>query len=367
MVVVAVLQAYAGEKPEGVPAEENPQYYIDLAQVNLRYGEHQKAADLFEKGIELQPDDDIHPGVAQKLAEAYFALDKIREATAIIELPLKNMKGTRKAQYLLAVAKLYKDKELYQKAEQTLLRAKEDAKDERTRTRIQAELMGLYVATPLGNESIRKLESRFMKNPKDSQAIRMLMDLYLYRSNFTSAKSMAGHYARLNPDNVEALQDLSLVYAALGELDKSAEISIKLVELDPENKARYYGRIINISSAQQKFDQAKTWAEKATKEGVKTGPFYQVLAQMYLSAEKTEEALKCYKKATEANPEDHRMKYNYAKLLVKNNRPQEAKEVLEPLAEVKDRNLSRRVRDLLYSIYRDEKKNKAGEENKKEK
>jgi len=365
VVVVAVLQAYGGEKPEPVPAEENPQYYLDLAQVNLRYGEYEKAVELFEKGIELQPDDDIHPGIAQKLARAYLALDKFTEASTIVEVPVKNMEGTRKAQYLLAVAKLYKEKELFRRAEQTLLRAKESAKDERMRMRIQGELMGIYAGTPLGNERVRELEKRFMDNPKDSEAIRMLMDLHLYRNNFEAARSMAGHYARLNPNSVEALQELGFVYAALGDLDKAVETAVKLLEVDPKNKARHYSRIINICNAQEKFDEAETWADKAAKEGVESGTLYQAIAQMYLRAERTEEALKCYKKATEVSPDDHRMKYNYARLLVKNDRRQEAKEILEPLTEVKDRTLSRSIRDLLFSIYKDEKKDKAGQENKK--
>jgi len=370
LAMLATGAAYAGEeteaaktdkpkpartgRPEPLPAEKNPQYYIDLGNINLRYEEHQKAVDLFLKAIELQDDEKAQSRVARSLATAYIALDKPDKAEAVVDSAMEHIDELNRSSFLISAARMFRDKQFYKKAEKFLLLAKQEARRERTRMRADAELMTLYMGTPLGKKMVREYKERFQKDPKDVQAIKMLMNLYLYQSNFEAAKNMAGHYLRLNPDSVEALQDLSLIYTALGDLEKTLELTMKLIEIDPANKANYYPRIIHLYSAQKKVDEAEKWADKAAKGGVEIAGTYNALAQAYQKAGRRDEAMECYKKAVKGDPKNDRLKLTYAKLLAEEGKTDEAKEILEPLTKNKRANIRDRALKQMIAILKGE-------------
>ena len=353
------VTAPKAEQPSDKPADINPQYFADLANVNLRYNENQKAVDLFQKAIELQGGEKVDPNLAYGLGKAYMNLKQTGKAEAILEMPFATIEPERQAQYVMAVAALYKKAELYAKAEKLLLKAKIDTKSERDQTMIVQQLLELYKSTPLGKDATATFEKRLKDNPKDSEALKGLMDLYLYDSKLEKAAEMAARYSELNPDDVAALRDLAFFYIASADLDKTVDATAKLIEKDPENKGEYYSRIIYIYNEQNKLDKVEEWADKAEKNKVKSDATYEALADSYTKANQPEKALTSYKKAVEANPANNHAKISCGRLLVDMGKGDEAKKLLEPMLAVEEAGTKSQVQELLLRIYQAGEKPKA--------
>ncbi|HUW34557.1 MAG TPA: tetratricopeptide repeat protein [Planctomycetota bacterium] len=341
----------AAAKPEP-PADQNPRYFTDLAGVNLRYGQNEKAVELFQKALELQGGDSIDANIAFGMGKAYLALKQTDKAQAILETPLATMEADRQAQYIMAVARLYKTAEMYEKAEKMLLKAKDDITNERDQTMIIQQLLELYKSTPLGQQATAAYEKRLADNPKDSEAIKGLMDLYLYDSKLEKAAELAARYAELHPDDVSALRDLAFFYIASNDLDKTVDVTVTLIEKDPENKAEYYSRIIYIYNEQNRLDKVEEWADKAEKGKIRSDATYEALADAYVKAKQLDKAENCFKKALAANPGSIRSKISYARLLIELNKLDEARKLLEPLEKTDDPHLKTQVQGLLLQAYK---------------
>ena len=342
------------QKPAELPTELNPRYYLELANVHLRYGQNDKAIELFTKAVEVSPDQKVDPGVAYGLGRAYMAAKDFDKAEGAFSLPIETMEPAQRVSYLVSVAKMYKQAELYEKAEKMLQRAQKDATAEREQGLVLAELLELYKGTPLGRKATAEYERRIAENPKDSEAIKSLMDLYLYDLKLDDAAKMAARFAELNPDNIAALRELSFFYLSAGDIDKTIEVCQKLIEKDPANKDDNYTKIIYLYTEQNKLDQVEIWADKAAKDDVKSGATYAALAHAYLKAKQTDKALGCYKKAVEVSPEDLHTRYAYGILLAETGKTEEAKKVLEPIAKAEDLRLKAQAQQALLSLYKGE-------------
>jgi len=361
MAIAVVAPASAGdapqakaEKPQPPPAEQNPNYYAELANVNMRYNEYEKAAELFTKAMELsgeKPD----PAIAFSLAKAYMALGQTDKADAAFMLPLDTMNENRKVAYLINVSQVYKGQERYRKAEEMLLLAKKTAEANGTSTRrVTNELLDLYRGTPLGMEARAAYEKRLRDDPNDTEAMRALMDLYLYDSKLEEAAKMAERYSKARPDDVAALRDLGFFYVATGDMPKAVAVTEKLIEKDPANKAAHYTQVINLYNELGDLDMVEKWADKAARDGVRSAGTYVALADSYLRAKKKDRAIECYKKAIELNPQNNRYRYQYARLLDQTGKTDEAKAIFEELSQVKGANIRQLAQAALIEILKRE-------------
>ena len=353
---------YAGEarppaEPDPVPAEQNPIYYAELANVNMRYGEHQKAVELFTKAIELSGEN-IDAGVAYGLGKAYMALGDTDKADAVFLLPVETMEEHRRTSYLVTIAGLYKGEQRYEKAEETLLLAQKYCKDDDNAVmRVTTELLELYKGTPLGNKAIAAYEERLKKNANDAEAMKALLNLYLYDSNLDDATKMAERYSKARPDDIAALNDLNFFYITTMDMPKVLDTTQKLIEKDPDNKTTYYNQIIYLYNNSGELEKVEEWADLAAKDGIRSGSTYAALADSYIKAELKDKALVCYKKAMEATPTNNRYRYQYARLLDQTGKTTEAKAIFEELSKLNEAN----VRHLAQTALIDILKREAGE------
>ena len=318
---------------EPLPAKQNPKYYLDLASVNVRYQAYEKAAELFEKAIELTGEGAARPGVYLQLGNAYMAVGQTDKALAAFVAPLETMPEAMRAGHLIKIGRLYERKGMLKEAAETYTESRDTATDDRSRAAATEMLVKLYVGTPLGKERITELEARLDKAPKDVKTMLELMDSYLYQSDIENAEKTAGRLHGLKPDDVGVLEELGLFYPTVGNLEKTLEVYETLVDKAPEKRDIYYPRIILIYSDQDQLDKALLWADKAAKDGVATSRYYSALGKTYLKAKDDEKALECLRKAVEADPKDHRHKITYAKQLAKTGKTQDARKILEPLCE----------------------------------
>ena len=335
---------------EPLPAKQNPKYYLDLASVNMRYQAYQKAAELFEKAIELTGEGAAKPGVYLQLGKAYMAAGQTDKALAALAAPLKTMPEAMRASHLVKIGKLYERKGLLREAAETYAQSRDTAIDDRSRAIATEMLVKLYVGTPLGKERIVELKARLDKAPKDTKIMVELMDSYLYQSDIENAEKIAGRLHTLKPNDVDVLEELGLFYPTVGNLEKTLEVYEILVEKAPEKRDIYYTRIILIYSDQDQLEKALLWADKAAKDGVATSRYYSALGKTYLKAEDDEKALECLKKAVEADPEDDRHKITYEKQLAKTGKTQDARKILEPLCEAENNRIRNLAKKTLVDI-----------------
>jgi len=167
---------------------------------------------------------------------------------------------------------------------------------------------------------------------------------------------MAERYAKLNPTDIKALNDLVLHYVTSGELERAIGVCEKLIELDEKGRSTHYARIIQAYAHLENQQSIEKWAQRISDDGIVSSEVYTSLATAYTKAGKTEDALAFYRKAIEIRPDDHAVQFMYASLLVEQGRHAEALPVLESLENTPDTRLKPRVQQLLLRVYRDAKK-----------
>lgn len=335
---------------EPLPGKQNPKYYLDLAGVNMRYQAYQKAAELFEKAIELAGEGAPKPGVYLQLGKAYMAAGQSDKALAAFAAPLNTMPEAMRAGHLIKIGRLYERKSMLKEAAETYAQSRDTAIDDRSRSFATEMLLKLYVGTPLGKERIIDLKARLDKAPKDVKTMVELMDSYLYQADIENAEKIAGRLHTLKPDDVDVLEELGLFYPTVGNLEKALEVYEILVEKAPEKRDIYYPRIILIYSNQDQLEKALLWADKAAKDGLATSRYYAALGKTYLKAKDDEKALECFRKAVEADPEGDRNKITYAKQLAKTGKTQDARKILEPLCEAENNRIRNLAKKTLVDI-----------------
>ncbi|NQT20580.1 MAG: tetratricopeptide repeat protein [Planctomycetes bacterium] len=362
LAAMSMYQAYAGETAEGLPAgqrqpakqplpaKENPRYYLDLADINMRYEAYEKAAALFEKAIELSADDTVRTGTFHKLGRAYLAIGQTAKAQAALAAPLKTMPEAGRARHLINVGQLYQSEKMLEEAAQAYAQARDTASNDRVRAKARELLVKLYMGTPLGKERVVQLNARLEKDPNNVEILLELMDFYLYQTDITNAEKTADHLYALKPNDVAVLEELGLFYPTVGNIDKTMEIYEALVVKAPDKGSIYYPRIILIYSSQDQLEKALLWADKAAKTGLATGRYYSALGKTYLKAKDEKKALECFKKATEASPDDNRLKIAYAKQLASAGKTKEAREILEPLSENENPRIKNLAKRELFAI-----------------
>lgn len=177
--------------------------------------------------------------------------------------------------------------------------------------------------------------------PNDEVALSQLMDLYLEKDKFMYYLSRAnvnivqGKFEHaindtkkalnLEPQSTEATRKLARLYKVTGKNLRAIDEFLKLIDTNPnENDA--YGELINLYIAEDSIESAIGIAKRAVEHFGDDDNFKNILANLYFKANDYENALNVVQD-----------KFLRTKILLQDEKTQEAKAILDEIKE--DKNL----------------------------
>jgi len=245
----------------------------------------------------------------------------------------------------------------------SLFAQNKDEKSAKKERENSAQFLDGFKQRQLGNpdEAIRIYEADIEKYPDDDAAMFYLAELYANKQDFVLALQMAKKAVELKPNNEWYRLLLVDIYLASGDLDSMTKEMESLVELYPENLdffnqlAVAYIRNNNYQSAIDVFNQLEKRtriseeismqkvklyqlmgkekkAFREIKKLINTNPqatrYHAILAEMYMSANMKENALKEYLTIKKLDPQDEYIDLSIADFYQKKGDQQKATQYL---------------------------------------
>ena len=90
--------------------------------------------------------------------------------------------------------------------------------------------------------------------------------LYKEKGDFKRARERLQQSIRLNPDSVEAMQQLALVHAMMGHYEDAISVYKEIISRHPQESFPYYA-IASVFSMKNETDKALGWLQKAVDRG----------------------------------------------------------------------------------------------------
>ena len=246
--------------------------YAELA------GSYSNRGDYFTKAVEnykaALKDDPTASFIAEELSDLYVQSGRLRDAVS--------------------------------EAEETLKQNPDDVGAHRILARIYTRLIGDAQQNRIDENMVRKAIEQYQKiadkTPHDTESWLMLGRLNKVLQSSTEAVKDYKKALEIDPDNVEAMTGLAMVYADLGDTKQATDLLRKASEKDPNPRS-----LAQLAGA---YEQMKdyTLAAETLRRAADLQPgntdMKKALAQDLLLAEKLDEALKIYNELIAEDPKD---------------------------------------------------------------
>jgi len=148
-------------------------------------------------------------------------------------------------------------------------------------------------------------------NPDRVEAWNNLGILELSKGNLEAANAAFGKVLELNPDNVGALCNIGNYFAEKGDAAVGAAYFERAIEAAPKFPDAWYN-LGNAYMSLSQFADARDAFEKAIKYDKSFGSAFKNLGFVYEQLEEYDKALECYRKAAALNKSDAGVQVNMA-------------------------------------------------------
>lgn len=176
-------------------------------------------------------------------------------------------------------------------------------------------------------------------DPKNFQAAMLLAKGVLFSKEFENAKRMLSELDSKVPNNTEILGNLGLAYLGLDQPEKAKETFEKIMAVQPGN-AKAFTFLLKLSrEAGQDKDTLITMTREQIDKAPDSAGLQILFANLMLSSNKPEEALKAYKLAQELDPHNPRPYTMSAMILNKQGKTAQAITEYEDLLAKKPDNI----------------------------
>ena len=265
--------------------------YAELA------GAYSNRGDYFNKSVEnykaALKDDPGASFIAEELSDLYVQSGRLRDAVT--------------------------------EAEETLKQNPDDLGAHRILARIYTRLIGDAQQNRIDENMVRKAIEQYQKiadkTPRDTESWLMLGRLNKVLQSSTEAVKDYKKALEIDPDNVEAMTGLAMVYADLGDTKQATDLLRKASEKDPN--PRSLAQLAGAYEQMKDYALAAETLRRAADLQPGNTDMKKALAQDLLLAEKLDEALKIYNELIAEDPKDdasylrisqiYRQKHDFAK------------------------------------------------------
>jgi tetratricopeptide (TPR) repeat protein len=271
---------------------QNVDYIEYLGDYYLKLGDREKALEIWRRMCEGQ----------RETAENCMRLSGILQANGFKDESLVYARravelSPESFNYRMDLADMLVEERRYDEALKHLEAAFKMAPSDHFRDQVQDRMLEIYRDQGIAGEKIKELKGR-----GDAEAIKLLARLYFKLNNMTLAMRNLERYVKLVPDDISALRWLGELYGSQGELEDSAGVLKRLIELDPNNSREYYMSLAQLYAQFGRFDEAKTAASSAISAAPRNPEVYSLMAEMARRMNQSDVAVEYLKKAIRLEP-----------------------------------------------------------------
>ncbi len=337
-------------------APEDARVHAIMAAVQFRLGNFEAAQQSVERALELNPAS--NEAILVK-ARILIAEKKYEDSVAVIDTALQEQpdnvslylmkiqaytelgdKAAIEAVYKAlvknfpentafkkALVRLYVDAGDVDQAEQLLTRVVEDNPDNATEklTLVRFKLQHRSV-----DESIALLKNYIEQDPAEYQYQFALAELYLSQDRSSEAIEVYRGVIKDDgnqPNGLEARNKLALIHLRQAKRDEAQSLIAEVLEYDKSNENALVLRA-GIRIAEQQYDDAIVDLRTVLRDNPDSTRAMALIGQAYTALGSTDLAMESYGKAFNLNPRVPAVTNAYVTLLIRNNNPQQADEVL---------------------------------------
>jgi len=368
VVIALALAAFESAADDTVPAETEQKrrreipasYYYELARVHQRYGMNNQAATAYEKAAELEKDPNVRGGILLDLTRLYIDLGENEPASKTIQRALEEKKNDiEKAKLLLEIAEIYHRQKNFIQYENIL--QKIIALDQKPPQRRQAKskLLELYRQQHRIEELILKLQKLVRSNPADTESLEDLAMIYIeIERDSKKALPYLERLVEVNPGDRRATMQLGSLY----KMHKLHAKAIALYEkqlhnADPKQAEFYRNMLIGTYLELNDRKNADKYADQLLADNPDDPLLNHRLAMIYSRFMIAEKAVPYYRKAiagTELPRQKTGLQRQLAEFLIRADRTDEARKLLEEMASSDDKAAGRYAANRLKSLEKED-------------
>lgn len=185
-------------------------------------------------------------------------------------------------------------------------------------------LLAMVVLTACGseeaNESASQIEPQL--HPEVVEGFKLLRE-----KNYEDAMSTVFALVAKEPDNVDALSAMGLIYVKQGRLIDASKIANRSLKIDPDQSLPY-SVLARAKFQTSGFEEALNLARQALRIDPKAFMAYQVIGEVYLRQGLNKDALIVFQEAVKLEPDDPELLNLLGSSYIKNKLYEEALPVL---------------------------------------
>lgn len=163
--------------------------------------------------------------------------------------------------------------------------------------------------------------------PQDAEAHYYLGRIYFNRNNLTGALAAFQKAIELDASSVKAHNHLGQTYEALVQYSAARQAYLKAIELEKLQRVKSewpYFNLGNLCLREGRADEAEGYLRQALERQAEWSEGKAKLGMALLSLNRLDEALSCLQQAVQIDPNNADARYQYARLLAKIGKQQEA-------------------------------------------
>lgn len=178
------------------------------------------------------------------------------------------------------------------------------------------------------DQAEKELRLVLAEDPQDARSHALLAGALVAQDQVDNAMVEAKEAVGLDPTCDLGFFIMSLVHMEKGRFKESKQALDEAIQIDP-NYAPYYAHAANLALLQQKWQDARTWAETGLTHDPEDIDCINALARAQLQIGDIEQSAGSLERALELDPENAYTHCNMGWLLVRRNQPEKAIEHLK--------------------------------------
>ncbi len=302
------------------------QCYLNLGVLLSRAAQPARAAELFARGADLEPD---FPRLQYSLGAAWFNAGRFDLATGPLARALAASPADAELRRMLALARLSAGE--YAAAVELL---REDP--ERASNRSLEYAYGLALVRSGRASEAEVVFARLLASNADWPELNVLLgQAHAQQDDYDSAIRFLSRAIEIEPTVAEAHATLGDIYLRQGKLDEAESELRAELRLHPEDARAQYTLAV-VLDLNRKTDEARAVLESLLETEPRSADGRYLLGKILLAEGDQERALQLLRTAVDLAPDDPNIHYQLGQALQKLGRTDEARAAFETFRRLKD-------------------------------
>lgn len=255
---------------------DNPDYIIALGEFQYMEGRLEEAISTWDRLLEIIPD---RAEAQTQLARTYADHGMISDAITLFEQANEADPGNELI--LEEMAEVYEESSRYQNALDTWSHLAEVSSDPYVQATARSRIISIQARQGVLRDRLGDMLVRFNSDPTDVYAGLFLGEAYLVLEDFGNAEFVLLQLLEVNGDQMEALNHLSDLYVSQNRIEEAIEVLERAATADPYEARDIYYEIVDLSLAIFDDSRAISFAQLAIEQNPNDARGYYRLGRVY--------------------------------------------------------------------------------------